>query len=219
MTGPLSRRNFLKAGCLAGAAAGAALCGVTAARPEPSPVAHPSFKYGDLTMENQVFIAYATACGSTARVAETIGQALGARGLGVEVRPIEETPPAAELQARGCRTVLVGSAVQHGRWLPAALEYVRANREALNGLRVVPFCVHIRNTADDPASRRARLAYLDDVRALVAPAEEAFFPGRFDRRGAALMMPGWIARFIPTTDFLNLDRVRTWANGLAGRIA
>ena len=33
------------------------------------------------------------------------------------------------------------------------------------------------------------------------PVAEGYFAGKFDRRGAALMLPGWLARFVPPLDF------------------
>ena len=56
-----------------------------------------------------------------------------------------------------------------------------------------------------------RLAYLDAVRPLIQPVAEAFFAGRFDRRGAALLLPGLVARFLPTLDFRNWEKIRAWA--------
>ena len=59
--------------------------------------------------------------------------------------------------------------------------------------------------------KKNRLAYLDAVRPLVKPVAEAFFAGRFDRRGAALLLPRLVARFVPTLDFRNWEKIRAWA--------
>src|SRR5574337_1034288 len=74
----LSRRDFLKFGCLTGAAAGLAVCGVGLAVSEPDqqPVDLPSFTYGESTMSTRILIAYASATGSTAEVAAEIGKRL-----------------------------------------------------------------------------------------------------------------------------------------------
>jgi menaquinone-dependent protoporphyrinogen IX oxidase len=106
--------------------------------------------------------------------------------------------------------VLIGSAVQYGTWLPEAVDFVKTQQATLARLAVALFCVHIQNGGDDENSRQKRHAYLDAVRPLVQPVAEGFFMGRFNRRGARLMLPGWLARFVPTLDFRNWDRVHAW---------
>jgi menaquinone-dependent protoporphyrinogen oxidase len=204
----VSRRQFLKVGCLGVSAVGVAACGIGLAAPAPdgTPVELPSFNFGEEIMDKRILLAYASATGTTVGVAQAIAQTLSGRGFGVDVRPVKEDP-----QVEGYQAVLVGSAVQYGDWLPEAIEYVRNHQEALKRVPVGLFCVHIRNTANDEQSRRNRLAYLDKVRSLVRPVAEGFFPGRFNRQGAALMLPGLVARFIPTTDLRNWDKIRAWS--------
>jgi len=84
----------------------------------------------------------------------------------------------------------------------------------LSHLPVALFCVHIRNLGDDEESRRNRLAYLDEVRSLLKPVEEGYFAGRFDRRGAALLLPSWAARFIPPMNFRSWKKIRAWAESI-----
>ena len=160
-------------------------------------------------MDQRVLVAYASAMGSTVDVAAEIGKTLAARGLSVDVRPIQSQP-----QLDGYQAVLIGSAVQSGQWLPEALDFVKQNQQALNCLPVALFCVHIRNLGDDEASRAGRLAYLDAVRRLLQPVAEGFFAGKFDRHGAALLLPGWFARFIPTMDLRNWKKIRSWAESI-----
>lgn len=159
-------------------------------------------------MNNRVLVAYATHCGSTIDVAASIGETLADQGLGVDVKPIKENP-----QVDGYQAVLIGSAVQHAQWLPEAVNFVKTNQSALNRVPVALFCVHIQNLGDDETSRQNRLAYLNNVRPLLLSVAEGFFAGKFDRRGAALLLPGWIARFVPPLDFRNWKKIRAWAEG------
>jgi menaquinone-dependent protoporphyrinogen oxidase len=205
----ISRRSFLKLGCLTGAAAGLTVCRIGLAAPDLPSIALPSFSFGDMTMKQRILIAYASATGSTVEVAAAMGEALAAGGLAVDVRAIRENP-----QLAGYRAVVIGSAVQHGNWLPEAVEFVRANREALGRVPAALFCVHITNLGDDEASRRNRQAFLNPVRPLLQPVAEAFFAGKFDRRGAALLLPGWLARFIPPMDFRDWKKIRTWGESI-----
>lgn len=204
----VSRRRFLKIGCIATAAAGLTVCGgasLVGLAPE-APIDLPSLSYGEKTMDKRVLIAYATYAGSTAEVAAGIGKTLASRGFAVDCKPIREKPA-----VDGYQAVLIGSAVQYGKWLPEAVEFVQANQPALNRLPVALFCVHIQNTGNDENSRKARLAYLDVVRPLVQPVAEAFFAGRFDQRGAARLMPGLLARLMPAFDLRDWKKINAWA--------
>ena len=210
---PISRRRFLKVGCLTGAAMGLTICGASALAPDPPPVQLSSFTYGEVTMNNRVLIAYATYAGSTVEVAAAIGETLGSRGFSVDVKPIQDKPPVDEYQA-----VLIGSAVHHGNWLPEAIDFVKANQPALNHVPVALFCVHIQNMGNDETSRQRRLAYLNEVRPLLQPIAEGFFAGRFNRRGAKLLLPGWLARLVPNIDLRNWESIRTWATNVSPRL-
>lgn len=201
----ISRRGVIKVGCVGTAAAGLAVCGVSLAAPEPPPVDLQTYAYGD-QHKNRILIAYASATGSTAGVAAEIGTKMAEAGFRVDVKPIRERP-----SLDGYRAVLLGSAVQYGRWLPEAIRFVKTNQQSLQRIPVALFTVHIQNLGADDASRRSRLAYLNDVRPLLQAVDEAFFAGRFDRRGAKLMLPGWMARFVPNIDLRDWEKIHAWA--------
>ncbi len=206
---PLSRRNFLKIGCAGATAVGLTVCGATALAPDPAPAELSTFSYGEKQMQKRILIAYASAFGSTVEVAVAIGESLAGDDLAVDVKPIEEN-----LQLDGYQAVVIGSAVQHGNWLPEAVDFVKANQKTLQELPVALFCVHITNLGDDETSRQNRRAFLDAVRALVPAVDEAYFAGKFDRRGAKLMLPPFFARFVPPLDFRKWDKMRAWATRL-----
>jgi len=208
-SGTITRRRFLKAGCLAAAAGGMTVCGVGLVIPEPLPIELSSYMYGEKNMPNRVLVAYASATGSTVNVAAEIGKTLSTADIYVDVKPVQEVSRLSDYQA-----VLVGSAVQHGSWLPEAVNFVTANQEILNCVPVALFTVHIQNTGDDEASRQNRLAYLSTVRPLLQPVDEVFFAGKFDRQGAALLLPRWIAWLIPSIDLRNWKKIRGWANDI-----
>lgn len=207
----ITRQGFLKTGCLSVTAAGLTICGVSPLIPNPDPASIdlPTSTYGVRTMNKRILVAYASALGSTDDVAAEIGKTLSANGISVDVKPIQ-----GHLQTAGYQAVLIGSAVQYGNWLPEAVEYVQANRKALNELPVALFTVHISNLGNDENNRWNRLAFLDAVRPLLDPVDEVFFAGKFDRRGAALLMPGWLARFVPPIDMEKWVKIRAWAEGL-----
>lgn len=206
----LSRRQFLKIAGVTGAAASLTVCGVTATRPDLPSVELASYHYGDIHMNKRVLVTYASYAGATLEVAAKIGETLSEQGFAADVLPVEENPSVEDYQA-----ILIGSAVHYGEWLPEAISFVENNQQTLSTLPVGVFCVHIRNTGDDETSLRERLAYLNSVRALINPAAEGFFPGRFDRRGAKLLMPDLLANFVPKIDMLDLETSSAWAIGVS----
>jgi menaquinone-dependent protoporphyrinogen oxidase len=205
----VSRRSFLKAGCVGAAAVGVTACGgaglVAALRSDPPPVDLPSFSYGEQTGD-KALIAYASATGSTIDIAAAIGRTLGERGFSVDVRPVKEKP-----SVDGYQAVLVGSAVQGGNWLPEAVDFVQSNQSDLNRLPVALFSVHFFFRGDSVNSQKMRLAYLDKVRPLVQQAATVFFAGRFDRRTTAVGLPHWLARLTPTMDYRDWQKIQAWA--------
>lgn len=212
-TRKITRRQFLKAGCLGTTAIGLTLCGATAVRPDPEPITLETNTYGEKTMNTRFLIVYATYAGSTMEIAEAIGETLGSMNCQADVLPAVDAP-----SPDGYDAVLLGSAVQNGNWLPEAFDYIRTHRKSLQELPLAIFSVHITNTGNDAKSRMTRQTFTDSVRALITPDAEVFFPGRFDRRGAQKMMPAIIARFIPTTNFLNFKKVRAWAENIPARL-
>jgi menaquinone-dependent protoporphyrinogen oxidase len=160
-------------------------------------------------MNSRILVAYASVTGSTAEIAVEIGKTLSSCGYTVDVFPTGEKP-----RLEGYQAVLIGSAVNFGNWLPEAVDFVRENQEILSELPVALFCVHIRNLGDDDASRKGRQAYLDEVRPLLQAVDEAYFAGRFDRRGAALLLPKLLARFTPTMERRNWEQIRSWAESV-----
>jgi menaquinone-dependent protoporphyrinogen oxidase len=181
---------------------------------ESSQIELPSYSYGENDMNQRILVAYASGLGSTVEIAMEIAKTLGTNGISVDVKPVRENPA-----LDGYQAILVGSAVRHGHWLPEAVEFVEQNRQVLNNLPVALFCVHISNLGNDENSRCNRLVYLDEIRAiLLNPIDEAYFAGKFDRRGAALLMPGLLARFVPPMDFRKWKRIRAWAESVGPQL-
>lgn len=160
-------------------------------------------------MATPILVAYATQFGSTAEIADVIGASLREAGADVgvlSVRDVQGIEP--------YRAVVVGSAVHRGHLLPEAVAFVQRHQAALGRVPVALFCVHI--SSPPP---RAREAYMDDVRGLVRPVSEAFFTGRFDRRGARLLIPKILAWLVPPIERRNWREIRGWASGLGPLLA
>ena len=161
-------------------------------------------------MNPRVLVAYATRCGSTLEVAQTVAQDLRGRGYAADVRAADKVSGLS-----GYEAVVLGSAVRFGRWLPEAVEFVRRRQAELQRLPTAFFTVHGQNLGADEVSRKNRLAYIDPVRAMLRPGVEAFFAGKLDSSrlsfGARMLCKLMKAR---DCDLRDWPVIHAWAQGV-----
>ena len=159
MTSELNRRDFLRA-----SAAGAGLMALA-----------PLCRAASTPLNGKILVAYASRCGSTADIARAVAEDLKRRGLAVDLRAADKVAT-----LTGYEAVALGSAVRFGKWLPEAVEFVRAHQAGLKRIPTAFFTVHMMNTGPDEKARKARAGYLDPVHAVMKPGAEVFFAGRME---------------------------------------
>jgi menaquinone-dependent protoporphyrinogen oxidase len=207
----MTRRRFLT---LAGGTIGAtalACCGLTVFGTQQPEVELVESNCGkESGMGNKVLIAYASRCGSTGGVAEAVGEVLCGAGTAVDVRPIHEVA-----DVNGYGGVIVGSAVYMRRLMPQAVEFVKANRQALSQVPVAYFVVCGTLKEDTQENRKSAAAYLDPIREVVQPANEGLFAGAMDFAKMSLAYQ-LVARVMggSESDWRDWDAIRGWAGGL-----
>jgi menaquinone-dependent protoporphyrinogen oxidase len=126
-------------------------------------------------MSNQILVAYASRAGSTAGVAEAIGQTLAESGAQVEVRPMQDVEDLAPYRA-----VVAGSAIQGGKWLPEAMQFMQTHQAALAQKPFAAFLVCMTLAIANGKYREHVADFLQPVRALVRPVGEGLFAGALD---------------------------------------
>ncbi len=127
-------------------------------------------------MSNKILVAYASAAGSTAGVAEAIGKTLVESGAQVEVRPMKDVNDLAPYQA-----VVAGSAIRGGKWLPEAMQFIQTHQAALARKPFAAFLVCMTLAMPRADQYREHVAeMLQPVRALVKPVSEGLFAGALD---------------------------------------
>lgn len=85
-------------------------------------------------MNDRILVAYASKTGSTSGVADALGKQLAAGGAAVDVRQMKEVKDLSPYRA-----AVVGSAINGGKWLPEAMEFVQANQSQLNKMPTAIF--------------------------------------------------------------------------------
>ena len=159
-------------------------------------------------MTAKILVTYASRLGSTEAVAHVIAQTLSEIGEEVDIYPIHKVKDAGSYRA-----VIVGSAIRFGRWLPDAVEFVAENRELLNSIPTAFFTVCMTVSHDTQENRRKAASFLDPVRALVTPVDEAWFAGKLDYSQLSfLQRVVEKIQGLPEGDFRDWSAIRAWAN-------
>ncbi len=173
---PISRRKFLKTVGLTLAAATLTCSGLgyAATRQPDSDSVDITFTK-DSPMKQRILVTYATRAGSTAEIAERIGETLSERGYDVDVRPVKAKP-----DLEGYQAVILGSPIRMGSWLSEAVDYIKSNQAKLASLPVAIFTVHMLNTGEDEESRNARATYTSAIDGLLTPVDKAYFTGKME---------------------------------------
>jgi menaquinone-dependent protoporphyrinogen oxidase len=160
---------------------------------------------------NRILVTYATRAGSTFEVAVVVAEALRAAGATVDVKYV-----AAVHEVKGYDAVVVGSAIRMGQWLPEAVEFVKAHRDALSHIPTAYFLVSGFLREDTPEMRQRALAYLDPVRKILEPISIGLFAGKMD-----YSKMDWTDRSIAEAvssaqgDWRNWEAIRNWAHDLS----
>lgn len=127
-------------------------------------------------MSKRILVAYASRAGSTAGVADRIGQVLAARGAQVDVCPVQKVAGLQEYDG-----VVLGSAIQGQKWLPEAMRFVQDHRAELSRKPCAAFMVCITlSMANADQYREGLKAWMAPVRELVHPLSEGYFAGGLD---------------------------------------
>ena len=158
----------------------------------------------------QVLVTYGSVMGSTAEIAEWIAEELRHARLQVVVCDVRSAP-----SLDGFQTVVVGSAVYHGRWRPEALRFLRDHRSDLRTRKVWlfqsgPCGGQGRRTRPTP-----RLRWLAYRLGAIGP---VVFGGNLDPTRADDRLRRWVTSSSVAADYRDPEEIRSWARGIAARL-
>jgi menaquinone-dependent protoporphyrinogen oxidase len=138
-------------------------------------------------MQDKILVTYSTRTGSTKGVSECIGKTLSDLGESVDVLPMQEINDLSHYKA-----VIAGSAIQAGKWLPEAFDFVKTHRDDLNKKPFAAFLVCMTLAMPKGESYRGTVSsWLDPIRNLVSPIDVGLFKGTLDVK----IMPSFSDRF------------------------
>jgi menaquinone-dependent protoporphyrinogen oxidase len=154
-----------------------------------------------------ILIAYASKYGSTREVAERIAQRLQKSGKQAEVKHVGQIADLGKPEA-----VIVGSALYHGRWLPEATQFLRANAAALSHIPTWLFSVGPLGTKVD----EEQPIELAEFRAKIGHRHHDVFHGALDHskldHSDRMTMK---AAGAPQGDFRDWDTIAAWVDDMA----
>jgi menaquinone-dependent protoporphyrinogen oxidase len=124
-------------------------------------------------MQDKILIAYASRTGITAGVADRIGKTLIDLGVNVDIRKMQDINDISSYRA-----VIAGSAIQAGKWLPEAMEFIEKNQQSLAQKPFAAFLVCMTLAMPKAAEYQLTVAtWFSPVRSLVKPVSEGLFAG------------------------------------------
>ena len=162
-------------------------------------------------MVMKILVAYASKHGSTAEIAETIGETLREAGHEVDVRPAREVQ-----RLTGYDVVVLGSALYSAHWQRDANRFAKRHRAALQQIPVWLF-------SSGPLDRSAdydNIPLTEHVEPEVAPIGargHRTFGGRL-LEGTPGVDPALLATH-HVGDFRNWEQIRAWAREIAESLA
>ena len=174
-----------------------------------------NFSFQKAVPDQKILITYASQFGSTAKVAESIGDYLLQKGIVIETRWIKEVKALSQYDA-----VIIGSPIQFDRWRSEATSFVLENEAVLANMPVAYFftCLVLVN----PTAKAIKQAqgYADKLQALssqVSPVTIGQFAGALNKNKMPFfyrfMFKGLTAvTGIQQGDYRDWDAIRSWTN-------
>ena len=166
-------------------------------------------------MSEKILVTYASRTGTTAGVAEAVGNTLESSGLPVDVLPVS-----AVQDVTPYRAVVAGSAIQGKQWLPEAMQFVETHQTALRRKPFAAFLVCMTLAMKKGDYRSEVAAWMQPIRALAPTVSEGLFAGALD----ISKVPIWRDRMMfrisvamgvwSEGDHRDADAIRAWAESL-----
>jgi menaquinone-dependent protoporphyrinogen oxidase len=171
----------------------------------------------------RILVAYASESGTTAEVAEAVGEVLCQEGNMVETKWVKNVSDLNNYDA-----VIIGSAIQYDRWMPEATEFVTANQNILSKLPVAYFftCLAL-SIRSENAKKKKAMVYSDKLYALipqVKPVDVGRFAGVLDYSKLSFFFRLIFKAILPILgvqegDYRDWEAIRLWTKSMHIKLA
>jgi menaquinone-dependent protoporphyrinogen oxidase len=167
-------------------------------------------------MSQRILVAHASRAGSTAEVAETIGEVLRESGSDVDVRSVKDLHSVA-----GYDALVLGTAIWAGKPLPEMLKFAAAQQDAFAQKPVAYFILCDTLKEDTPGNREIARRYLEPLLKVRQSVSLGLFAGARDFSKLHPLLRWFFTRVIrlPEGDWRDWEQIRSWATELAPRLA
>lgn len=161
-------------------------------------------------MTEKLLVTYASYAGSTAEVAQRIGEILAQGGAKVDVLPATKVT---DIDAY--TGVVIGSPIHSGQLLPGMNDFVKQHNAALQHKQVAYFALALRVRDGLEDTRKSIEAILDPLRVHVKPVAVGVFAGKlaYNTLGAILRLQVQ-TKGLPEGDFRDWEAITAWATAL-----
>lgn len=164
-------------------------------------------------MQPKILVVYGSRAGSTAEIAEVVGDVLRQAGAVVDVRPLQLAH-----DLRSYQSVVIGSAVRHGRLLNETIRFAWDHEKVLRERTTAYFVACITLKKDTMENRGIASDFLNPLREIKEPVSVGLFAGKIDR---TKVEPLWrfLLGFVKDGNFVDSDCrdwgvIRAWALSL-----
>jgi len=172
----------------------------------------------DTISGKKVLVAYDSKHGSTAMIAEKVGDVLCENGFQVDIRPALNIDDISPYDA-----IVLGSPMYYANFLPGALKFLERHRTVLSAKDVAVFAVSSSvdketGRVDENLARMVNSSVLSKFPEIQIIEPIGLMPGKYYFRE---IFPVEIINlkqsgFEEAGDLINFDIVRSWTEGLAG---
>lgn len=164
----------------------------------------------------RVLVTYATMFGSTAEIAERIGERLTVAGFDVDVLHANE-----DIDLRKYDAVVAGSPMYGNKWLSDAALLLYANTETLNRIPLAIFSVGMIGTKHEGALGQQHHSFFNTIfngsHSMPQTVNVGIFHGTFYRSNLKLCVriTDWILRPTLVGDYRDWETIEGWADDTA----
>ena len=168
-------------------------------------------------MEGKMLVAYATRYGSTAEVAEAVGERLGEQGLAVDVKPVKDVR-----SCDGYDAVVFGTPIYLGAMLKEGRAFLERERAALESRPIAIFALGPTSAADDLSEASKQLDKALEKLPWLTPVAATVFVGAYDPAKLGLAdklltkLPASPLHGLGARDDRDWGAIGEWAEGVAG---